>query len=135
MRDKRSVNDWLRMVYIESVNDIWLVRAGRAVAATRTLVCRMATRSDTQQRFQSMSDAAPPCPDADPAVTPAPPSESSQLAGIRELVRIAELQAQAYARDAATEEIPGVSGTPHAGPPPSGCPRQAAVPEQRPASP
>jgi hypothetical protein len=42
--------------------------------------------------------AASPCPDADPAVTPAAPSASSQLAGIGELVRIAELQAQAYAR-------------------------------------
>jgi hypothetical protein len=56
-----------------------------------------------------MSDAAPPCPDAGPAVTPASPTASSQLAGIRELQRIAELQAQAYARAApmeSTQEIP-----------------------------
>jgi hypothetical protein len=59
-----------------------------------------------------MSDAAPPCPDADPEVMPAAPTASSQLAGIRELQRIAELQAQAYARAApmeSTQEIP-VSG-------------------------
>jgi hypothetical protein len=43
---------------------------------------------------------------------PAAPTASSQLAGIRELQRIAELQAQAYARAApveSTQEIP-VSG-------------------------
>lgn len=65
-----------------------------------------------------MSHAASPCPDADPTVTPAAPSASSQLAGIRELVRIAELQAQAYARGAPIEKIPG-SGAPPADPAPA----------------
>jgi hypothetical protein len=125
------------MVYIECLNDIWLVGTGRAVAATtRTLVGRMATRSDTQQRFHSMSDAASPCPDASTAVTPAAPTESSQLSGIRELVRIAELQALAYAQAAARAESGG-SGAPSTDPPPAGLPDQAAsaagstVPEQR----
>ena len=54
-----------------------------------------------------MSDAASPCPEASPAVTPAEPSESSQLAGMRELVRIAELQAQAYARATPRQESHG----------------------------
>jgi hypothetical protein len=73
-----------------------------------------------------MSHAASPCPDADPAVTPATPSASSQFAGIRELVRIAELQAQAYARDAPAEQT---AGSVH--PAPEGCQVQvAAVPEQ-----
>jgi hypothetical protein len=99
-------------------------------ATTRTLVCRMATRSDTQQRFHSMSDAASPCPEASPAVTAAAPSESSQLAGIRELVRIAELQAQAYARTAPTAETQESSAPPIDAP--AGCQGQAAVvPEQR----
>jgi hypothetical protein len=127
------------MVYIECVNDIWLVGAGRAVAATtRTLVGRMATRSDTQQRFHSMSDAASPCPDAITAVAPAAPTESSQLAGIRELVRIAELQALAYARVASIEESPAsgalAAGDPATDLPPAAPPGQAvSVPEQRPA--
>lgn len=45
-----------------------------------------------------MSLAVPPCPDV-PARTPALPSAAAQHAGIRELIRIAELQEQAYARD------------------------------------
>jgi hypothetical protein len=52
-----------------------------------------------------MSQTTSPCPDTGPAVTPAAASESSQLAGIRELVRIAELQAQAYARAALIEAV------------------------------
>jgi hypothetical protein len=81
-----------------------------------------------------MSDAASPCPEADPTVTTATPSAPSQVAGIRELVRIAELQAQAYARAAPKEQIP-VSGALPADPAPEGCQRQAAAaPEQVPAS-
>ncbi len=79
-----------------------------------------------------MSHAALPSPDAGPAVTPAPPSASSQLAGILELLRIAELQAQGYARDAPAgpiEEIPG-SGTPPSGLALAECQGEAAtVPE------
>jgi hypothetical protein len=81
-----------------------------------------------------MSDAASPCPDADPAGTPAPPTAESQLAGIRALVQIAELQAQAYAQDA------GAAGSPQgeealAGPAASApAPRAAAVPRQATAS-
>ena len=52
-----------------------------------------------------MSQTTSPCPGTGPAVTPAAASESSQLAGIRELLRIAELQAQAYARDAPAETV------------------------------
>ena len=83
-----------------------------------------------------MSDA--PCPDASTAVTPAAPTESSQLAGIRELVRIAKLQAQAYARAAPRQESHG-SGTLAtdelaADLPPAGPQSQAVVvPGQRPA--
>jgi hypothetical protein len=81
-----------------------------------------------------MSDAASPCPDGDPAVTPAPPTAESQLAGIRELVRIAELQARAYAQDA---EAAGSAedGEALAGPAASALPPQAAaVPRQATAS-
>ena len=52
-----------------------------------------------------MSQTTSPCPDTGPAATQAAVSESSQLAGIRELVRIAELQAQAYARAAPIEAV------------------------------
>ena len=61
--------------------------------------------------IHSMSDAAPPCPDAGPAVTPATPTAASQLAGIRELIRIAELQAQAYARAAPMEPAESTEST------------------------
>jgi hypothetical protein len=52
-----------------------------------------------------MSQATSPYPDTGPAGVPAAASESSQLAGIRELLRIAELQAQAYARAALIEAV------------------------------
>jgi hypothetical protein len=78
-----------------------------------------------------MSHAASPCPDADPAVTAAP-SASSQLAGIRELVRIAELQARAYAQAASAEDTL-VAGVYPAEPAPEGCERPPViVPQQRP---
>ncbi len=59
-----------------------------------------------------MSPAASSCPDADPAGTPATPSAESQLAGIRELVRIAERQARAYAEDEAAAESAGDDAAP-----------------------
>jgi hypothetical protein len=77
-----------------------------------------------------MSPAASPCPDADPAGTPATSTEESQLAGIRELVRIAELQAQAYAEDAAAEEAAerdAAPADPAAPPQAPAVPRQAAA--------
>jgi hypothetical protein len=80
-----------------------------------------------------MSPAASPCPDADPAGTPATPTAESQLAGIRELVRIAELQARAYAEDAAAE--PAEADAAPADPETAGSSPQApAVPRQAAAS-
>jgi hypothetical protein len=78
-----------------------------------------------------MSPAASPCPDADPAGTPATPTAESQLAGINELVRIAELQAQAYAQDAGAEEAAEKGAAPAD---PAAPPRVPAVPRQPAAS-
>lgn len=54
---------------------------------------------------------ASPSPETEPAVTPATEYESAQLAGIRELLRIADLQQRAYAESGQPAEIPetGVS--------------------------
>jgi len=77
-----------------------------------------------------MSPAASSCPDADPAGTPATPTAESQLAGIRELVRIAELQAQAYGQDAAAGEAAEAEADPEtvaSAPQAPAVPRQAAA--------
>jgi hypothetical protein len=81
-----------------------------------------------------MSPAASPCPDADPAGTPATPTAESQLAGIRELVRIAELQARAYAEDAAAAESAEPAGD-DAAPAAPADPGTAGSPPQAPAVP
>lgn len=86
-----------------------------------------------------MSPAASPCPDADSAGTPATPTAESQLAGIRELIRIAELQAQAYAEDAAAEDAetdaaPAAPETP-AGPEAPPAPETEGTPPPAPAVP